>query len=99
MDIVCNRFNPIEVIRMVAIYGSTLPVVARWQFSVRDGRGRHYDHYFVCKPTRKQLSAIKKKIRNMYMTTHHCYNCGKRIHMDDLFTLDDLNYRHDQCKG
>lgn len=100
MIIVCNRFNPLWVIRkMQEISPFVVPVDKRWQVSIRDKRGRYYDHYFVCKPTRKQLSAIKKSTRNMFITIHKCYNCGKHIHRDDLFTLDDLNYRHDKCKG
>ena len=58
MRIVCKRFNPQKLITMTSLYGSSMGFAKRWQVSLVDGRGRHYDHYFVAKPTRKQIREL-----------------------------------------
>lgn len=98
MRMLCNRYNPEWCIKkMQEIVAIKVSLDKRWQVSFVDKRGRYYDYYFVCKPTRKQMTAIKKKINHHGMSKHHCYNCGKRIPIHDLFTLDDLNYTHSKC--
>jgi len=37
-------------------YNNNMTAYARWQVSVIDSSGKHYDYYFVSKPTRKQIS-------------------------------------------
>jgi len=57
MYIVCNRYNPEKLINMInRYYNNNMTAYARWQVSVIDSSGKHYDYYFVSKPTRKQIS-------------------------------------------
>lgn len=97
MRILCNRFNPRELIRINNLFGGSMSYAKRWQVSVSDGRGRFYDHYFVAKPTRKQIRKLHK-VRKHYLT-RKCYECGKRIKLGDEFSWDDLNYAHTNCIG
>lgn len=60
MRMLCNRFNPEWVIKKMKEISSQAPLGARWQVSFQDKCGRYHDHYFVAKPTRKQISHIKK---------------------------------------
>ena len=66
MCIVCKRFNPqklVEALEKHAFFGGTvasMTLTARWQVSVSDNLGRHYDHFFVAKPTRKQIRKLLK---------------------------------------
>lgn len=60
MRIVCNRYNNAKLIRLVQPWGSSINYDKRWQVSLVDNRGKHYDHYFVAKPTRKQVSKLLK---------------------------------------
>lgn len=98
MRTVCNRFNSQKVITMVQLYGSPMTFDKRWQVTVVDERGRHYDHYFVAKPTRKQIRKLHK-VKHVYINKR-CYECGERIRIEQVFTwltLDDLNYAHVDC--
>lgn len=58
MRILCNRFNPQKLITMASLYGSSMTYAKRWQVSVSDDRGHCYDHFFVAKPTRKQIRKL-----------------------------------------
>ncbi len=60
MRIVCNRYNIAKLIRLLQPWGSSISFNKRWQVSLVDNRGKHYDHYFVAKPTRKQISKLRK---------------------------------------
>lgn len=60
MRTLCNRYNSEKLIKTVAPYGAKMPYDSRWQVSVQDERGRAYDHYFVAKPTRKQIRKLHK---------------------------------------
>lgn len=95
MRTVCNRYNPTRLINIMAMYGSKMTYDARWQVSVEDKKGQHYDHFFVAKPTRKQIRKLHK-VRKHYLSSK-CYECGKRIELGKEFTLDDLNYAHTDC--
>lgn len=95
MRTVCNRYNPTRLINIMAMYGSKMTYDARWQVSVEDKNGQHYDHFFVAKPTRKQIRKLHK-VRKHYLLSK-CYECGKRIELGKEFTLDDLNYAHTDC--
>lgn len=97
MRTLCNRFNPQKLITMTSLYGSGMGFAKRWQVSVSDDRGRCYDHYFVAKPTRKQIRKLHK-VRKHYLS-RKCYECGKRIKLGDEFSWDDLNYAHTNCIG
>lgn len=91
----CNRYNPTRLINIMALYGSKITYDARWQVSVEDKNGQHYDHFFVAKPTRKQIRKLHK-VRKHYLTSK-CYECGKKIELGKEFTFDDLNYAHNDC--
>lgn len=52
---ICIRFNSQKLVDMLQPWGSKMTLDARWQVSVVDGDGIHYDHFFVTKPTRKQI--------------------------------------------
>lgn len=95
MRTVCNRYNPTRLINIMAMYGSKMTYDARWQVSVKDKNGQHYDHFFVAKPTRKQIRKLHK-VRKHYLTSK-CYECGKKIELGKEFTFDDLNYAHNDC--
>lgn len=97
MRTVCNRYNPTRLINIMAMYGSKMTYDARWQVSVEDKNGQHFDHFFVAKPTRKQIRKLHK-VRKHYLLSK-CYECGKRIELGKEFTLDDLNYAHTDCLG
>lgn len=97
MRTVCNRFNPENLITMASLYGCRMGYAKRWQVSLVDERGRHYDHFFVAKPTRKQIRKLHK-VRKHYLF-RKCYECGKRIKLGDEFSWDDLNYAHFKCIG
>nr|DAE39513.1 MAG TPA: Protein of unknown function (DUF2914) [Bacteriophage sp.] len=60
MRTVCNRYNPTRLINIMTMYGSKMTYNARWQVSVEDKNGQHYDHFFVAKPTRKQIRKLHK---------------------------------------
>lgn len=60
MRTICNRYNPEWVIKKMVEIGSKATVAKRWQVSLQDERGRYYDHYFVAKPTRKQICKLHK---------------------------------------
>lgn len=60
MRTVCNRYNPQRLVDVMHCYGSKMPLSARWQVSVKDAYGHHYDHFFVTKPTRKQIRKLHK---------------------------------------
>lgn len=95
MRTICNRYNPTRLINIMAMYGSKMTYGARWQVSVKDENGHCYDHFFVTKPTRKQIRKLHK-VRKHYLLSK-CYECGKRIELGKEFTLDDLNYAHTDC--
>lgn len=59
MSIIANRFNSQKVIEVLTPYGCNMPITRRWQVSFLDNDGQHRDYYFVCKPTKRQLRAIK----------------------------------------
>lgn len=60
MRTVCNRYNSQKLIDMLQPWGSKMSLNARWQVSVEDKNGQHYDHFFVAKPTRKQIRKLHK---------------------------------------
>lgn len=60
MRTLCNRYNPTKLISITAAYGSKLTYAARWQVSVEDKNGKYHDHFFVAKPTRKQIRKLHK---------------------------------------
>lgn len=60
MRVLCNRYNPTRLINIMAMYGSKMSYSARWQVSVKDANGLCYDHFFVAKPTRKQIRKLHK---------------------------------------
>ena len=60
MRTVCNRYNSQKMINMLQPWGSKMTYGARWQVSVEDKNGQHYDHFFVAKPTRKQIRKLHK---------------------------------------
>lgn len=101
MRTMCNRYNPDGLIKLALIHLgkrkwiSSITYAKRWQVTVVDERGRHYDHYFVAKPTRKQIRKLHK-VKHICMKKH-CYECGKRIRIDQAFTWDELNYVHAAC--
>lgn len=97
MRILCNRFNPQKLITMTSLYGSSMTYAKRWQVSLQNKYGQHIDHYFVTKPTRKQIRKLHK-VRKHYLP-HKCYECGKRIKLGDEFSWDELNYAHTNCIG
>lgn len=59
---VAKRYNSEKLIRILLPWGSNVSYGRRWQVSFKDDRGRHYDHYFVAKPTRKQIRKLIKNI-------------------------------------
>lgn len=97
MRTLCNRYNSAKLIAHSHSWGNAITPYARWQVSVSDDRGRCYDHYFVAKPTRKQIRKLHK-VRKHYHP-RKCYECGKRIKLGDEFSWDDLNYAHTNCIG
>ena len=60
MRTVCNRYNSQKLIDTLQPWGSKMTLNARWQVSVKDENGRCYDHFFVTKPTRKQIRKLHK---------------------------------------
>ena len=58
MRTVCNRYNPQKLIVMLQPWGSKMSLNARWQVSVEDKNGQHYDLLFVAKPTRIQIRKL-----------------------------------------
>nr|DAE75225.1 MAG TPA: hypothetical protein [Caudoviricetes sp.] len=58
MRTLCNRFNPQKLIAMTSLYGSSMRFAKRWQVSLQDSNGHYYDHFFVAKPTRKQIRKL-----------------------------------------
>ena len=95
MRIVCNRYNPQSLIDLVQPWGSKMTLAKRWQVSVQYKDGKYYDHFFVAKPTRKQIRKLHIKKVKHYIGK--CYECGKRIEYGNHWTLDDLNYAHNEC--
>ena len=63
MRIVCNRYNPTSLIEFMEPIGSRISYDKRWQVTLVDKRERHYDHFFVTKPTRKQIRKFHKGIK------------------------------------
>lgn len=55
MRILCNRYNPTSLIEFMEPIGSRISYDKRRQVTLVDKRKRHYDHFFVTKPTRKQI--------------------------------------------
>ena len=95
MRTLCNRYNSQKLIVTLQPWGSKMSLNARWQVSVKDANGNCYDHFFVTKPTRKQIRKLHK-VRKHYLLSK-CYECGKRIELGKEFTFDDLNYAHTDC--
>ena len=95
MRTVCNRYNSQKLIDTLQPWGSKMSLNARWQVSVEDENGQHYDHFFVTKPNRKQIRKLHK-VRKHYLASK-CYECGKKIELGKEFTFDDLNYAHNDC--
>lgn len=95
MRTLCNRYNSQKLINTLQPWGSNMSLKARWQVSVKDANGHCYDHFFVAKPTRKQI----RKLHNVqkHYLSQKCYECGKRIELGKEFTFDDLNYAHNDC--
>lgn len=60
MRTVCNRYNTQELIEIVQWFGGKMSLNARWQVAVKDEKGHYYDHFFVAKPTRKQIRKLHK---------------------------------------
>lgn len=60
MRTVCNRYNSQKLIVTLQPWGSKMSLNAHWQVSVEDKNGQHYDHFFVAKPTRKQIRKLHK---------------------------------------
>lgn len=60
MRTLCNRYNSQKLIDMLQPWGSKMTLDARWQVSVKDENGQCYDHFFVAKPTRKQIRKLHK---------------------------------------
>lgn len=60
MRTICNRYNSQKMINMLQPWGSKMSLNARWQVSIEDKNGQHYDHFFVTKPTRKQIRKLHK---------------------------------------
>lgn len=60
MRIVCNRYNPTSLIEFMEPIGSRMSYAARWQVSLKNSKGVHYDYFFVAKPTRKQIRKLHK---------------------------------------
>lgn len=62
LTVVAKRYNSEKLIRILLPWGSNVSYGRRWQVSFKDGRKRHYDYYFVTKPTRKQIRKLIKSI-------------------------------------
>lgn len=60
MRTLCNRYNSQKLIGMLLPWGSKMSLNARWQVSVKDKNGKCHDHFFVAKPTRKQIRKLRK---------------------------------------
>ena len=60
MRTLCNRYNSQKMINILQPWGSKMSLNARWQVSVKDENGQHYDHFFAAKPTRKQIRKLHK---------------------------------------
>lgn len=60
MRTLCNRYNSQKLIVTLQPWGSKMSLNARWQVSVEDKNGQHYDYFFVAKPTRKQIRKLHK---------------------------------------
>ena len=60
MRTLCNRYNSQKMIVMLQPWGSKMSLNARWQVSVKDNSGKCHDHFFVTKPTRKQIRKLNK---------------------------------------
>ena len=60
MRTVCNRYNSQKLINMLQPWGSKMSLNARWQISLEDENGHCYDHFFVTKPTHKQIRKLHK---------------------------------------
>lgn len=97
MRTLCNRYNSAKLIAHSHSWGNAITPYARWQVSLENKYGQHIDHYFVAKPTRKQIRKLHK-VRKQYHP-RKCYECGKRIKLGDEFSWDDLNYAHSNCVG
>ena len=61
LTVVAQRYNGANLIKLCRDMGSSMSFAKRWQYSIVDGRGRYYDFYFVCKPTRKQIRNLIKQ--------------------------------------
>lgn len=61
MRILCNRYNPAKFNEVMAyIISDDWLTKPRWQVSLLDKCGRYHDHFFVAKPTRKQIRKLRK---------------------------------------
>lgn len=63
MRIVCNRYNPTSLIEFMEPIGSRINYGKRWQVTLVNKGEYHYDHFFVTKPTRKQIRKLHKGIK------------------------------------
>lgn len=61
MRTLCNRYNSQKLLSITQVWGSKMVYHARWQVSVMDSNGQCYDHYFVAKPTRKQIRKLHNR--------------------------------------
>lgn len=62
LTVVANRYLKTKMIAMSASWGNQMSYNKRWQVSFVDESGRHYDFFFVCKPTRKQIRNLIRSI-------------------------------------
>lgn len=90
-----NRYNDRFIRSVLVAINPNRDTSKHWEVSLEDKDGHCYDHFFVAKPTRKQIRKLHK-VRKHYLPSK-CYECGKRIELGKGFTLDDLNYAHTNC--
>lgn len=62
LTVVANRYLKAKMITMLASWGNQMSYNKRWQVSFVDESGSHYDFFFVCKPTRKQIRNLIRSI-------------------------------------
>lgn len=90
-----NRYNDGFIRSVLGAINPNRDTSKHWEVSLEDKDGQFHDHFFVAKPTRKQIRKLHK-VRKHYLSSK-CYECGKRIELGKEFTLDDLNYAHADC--
>ncbi|WQY99661.1 hypothetical protein [Klebsiella phage MY01] len=59
---VASRYLKTKMIAMSVSWGNQMSYNKRWQVSFVDEKGSHYDFFFVCKPTRKQIRNLIRSI-------------------------------------